>query len=211
MIKRTPTKPVPTTVPLGGLLVIAWLLTVGCGPPRPSRPSFSPGRSAEQALELYDSDGDGEISADEASGSPGLLAAFSRVDADGSEKLSEQEIADRIAYYRRAGVAVISGSAEVYYRGQPLRNATVTFEPEPFLGEEFQPCSGVTDDFGQTYLSRENAEFPGIFLGFYRVRISQEKNGKEMVPARYNADTELGFEAADDLPDVRNVIRFDLK
>ena len=80
--------------------------------------------------------------------------------------------------------------------------ATVTFDPEEFLGASFQPCSGVTDDRGEVFISRPGSQIPGIYLGFYRVRITKEKaNGDEMIPAKYNTETTLGFEANNDVPD----------
>ena len=39
--------------------------------------------------------------------------------------------------------------------------------------------------------------------GFYRVRISKVVDGKETVPAKYNTETILGHEEADDIPGVR--------
>lgn len=202
--------PTPTKrwCPYGLLLLFA---CVGCNyRARPDRPDFSPKQSAADALKAYDVNSDGGLSETEVAGSPGVVAAFPRIDVDGDKQLSPDEIANRVRYYRKAGVAVVNGSTQVFYRGKPLDGATITFEPEAFLGSEFQPCSGTTDEYGQTYLSREAAEFPGLYLGFYRVHISKVVKGKEMVPAKYNTESTLGFEAADDIPDVKNVIRFDL-
>ncbi|MEM7312388.1 MAG: hypothetical protein AAF497_04475, partial [Planctomycetota bacterium] len=170
------------------------LVVVGCGRPRPTKPSFDPGKSASDALVQYDSNGDGLLSREEVADSPGLIAAFERIDSNSDENLSEQELANRVRYYKSAGVAVINGSVKVRRKGKPLVGATVTFRPEPFLGEEFQPCSGETDETGLASLSREAAQFPGIYLGFYSVEISQIVKGKEKIPAKYNTETTLGFE-----------------
>ena len=130
-------------------------------------------------------------------------------DKDGS--ITADEIARRIKYYKSAPVRVVSGSIRVLKKGKPLEGATVTFEPETFLGEDFQPCSGVTDDLGDTFISRENAEFPGIYLGFYRVRVSKIVKGKETIAKAYNTESTIGFESAADLPMVSNVPTFNVK
>jgi len=56
-----------------------------------------------------------------------------------------------------------------------------------------------------------NTEFgyPGLYLGFYRVRVSKNKGGKELIPAKYNTETELGAEIADDIADC-GMIEFNL-
>ena len=68
-----------------------------------------------------------------------------------------------------------------------------------------------TDERGIASVSGHDAQFPGIYLGFYRVRISKQVDGKETVPARYNTESELGYEATDDIPEVNNVIQFHLE
>ena len=182
------------------------LLVVGCNfTPRPEKPDLSPTESAEQAIEEYDTNGDSLISEDEAEAAPGLLAAFQKIDSDGDEQLSKEEIEARIVYYKTATTWVINGSCRVTFKRRPLPDATVVFEPESFLGASFQPCSGVTNERGEAFISREGSEIKGIYLGFYRVRITKEKpRGGEMIPARYNTETTLGFEANNDVPDDAN-------
>lgn len=187
---------------------------VGCNSRAPGKPELSPKESAEQALKQYDSDGDGAISEEEAEAAPGLLAAFEKIDKDRDGLLTGSEIEARIVYYQTATSWVINGTCKVTYKGKPLGDATVTFEPEEFLGASFQPCSGVTDSSGHVFISRPNSEIKGIFLGFYRVRISKLKeNGDEMIPAKYNTETTLGFEANNDVPpeDAYGDIQFKLR
>ncbi len=187
---------------------------LGCNSRAPARPELSPTESAAKALEQYDSDGDAAISEEEAEAAPGLAKAFPKIDTDGDGKVTAKEIEKRIVYYQTATSWVINGTCEVTYKRKPLVGATVTFEPEEFLGSSFQACSGVTDSRGEVFISRPGSETKGIFLGFYRVRITKEKaNGDEMLPARYNTETELGFEANNDVPDDAsyNNPKFELK
>lgn len=200
--------------------LISWIAfvcfsAVGCNSaPRPEKPDLSPTESAEQAVSEYDSDGDGLISKKEAEAAPGLLAAFAKIDTDGDDQASKEEIESRIVYYKTATSWVINGTCKVTYKRRPLDGATVVFEPESFLGSSFQECTGVTDERGEAFISREGSQIKGIYLGFYRVRITKDKkNGSEMIPARYNTETTLGFEANNDVPDDASysIIKFDLK
>ena len=40
----------------------------------------------------------------------------------------------------------------------------------------------------------------GIQLGFFKIRVSKMVNGKETIPAKYNAETTLGQQIAGDDP-----------
>jgi hypothetical protein len=196
------------------LLAVAavMVLLVGCGrfAKSPGKPALSPEKSAEQAMQEYDSDGNGSISVEEAAASPGLTAAFEKIDKSADGELSAQEIVDRINYYKNATSWVINGQIRIIHKRRPLVGATVTFEPEPFLGPSFKVCSGVTDDRGEAFIKGDDA-LPGIYLGFYRVKVNKEVNGKEILPAKYNEETELGFEANNDVPEIPDMINFELK
>lgn len=189
------------------------LLLSGCSqlPAGPDRPSFDPSFSGSQALELYDGNGDGKIDLTEAEQSPGLLQAFKRTDQDGDSALTTEEIAERVRYYKSAATTIVDGGVQVFAGRQPLVGAKVTFEPEPFLGEAFTSISGETNTEGRASLKGADAEFPGIYLGMYRVRISKISDGKETIPAQYNAETTLGFEAADDIPNISSGIKFQVQ
>ena len=105
----------------------------------------------------------------------------------------KEEIQERIVYYTTSTSWVINGNCRILYRNRPLEGATVTFEPESFLGPSFQECSGVTNERGEAFITRDNSEIAGIYLGFYRVRVTKEKaNGKELLPAKYINGVEQG-------------------
>jgi len=198
-------------------LVGIWILSQsGCSSRAPLKPELSPTESAAKALEEYDEDSSGSISEEEAEKAPGLLAAFGKIDSDGDGEVTADEIEKRIIYYQTSTSWVINGTCKVRYKGRPLEGADVVFEPESFLGESFQPCSGVTDERGEVFITRQAdpEAVRGIYLGFYRVRISKAKaNGKEMIPAKYNEETTLGFEANNDVPEdaMYSGIPFNLK
>lgn len=180
------------------------------------KPDLSPTDSAAKALEQYDADSSGSISEEEAESAPGLLAAFGKIDSDGDGEVSAEEIEKRIVYYQTSTSWVINGTCNVTYKGRALEGADVVFEPESFLGPSFKACSGVTDERGDAFVTRQADPdaVRGIYLGFYRVRINKAKaNGREMIPAKYNEETTLGFEANNDVPDdsMYSGIKFNLK
>ena len=198
-----------------GLLLLTGLLCVGCSrfPKAPDKPTFKPGQAAAQAMEDYDKDGNGSIDAEEAKAAPGLLAALEKgkIDKNGDGSLDEKEIAERVQYFKTARTTIISGEMQVTYKGRPLTGATVTFTPESFLGDAFTASEGVTNEQGRTTMTGVDSLFPGIYLGFYRVTFSKEKGGKESLPAKFNTETTVGYEATDDDEMVNDIITFNLK
>jgi hypothetical protein len=186
-------------------------LLAGCRDGKgPKAPSFDPSGSAQAAIEAYDTDGDGQLNAEELRQSPALAMSLPRTDANGDGALSADEIADRITYLQGA-TAVINGSVEVFLDGKSLEGATVTLDPEPFMGDALKASSATTNDLGRTFIVGHDPDYPGIWLGFYKVRISKKVDGKETLPAKYNTETELGLEAADDFEEQQNVIQFHLE
>ena len=74
-------------------------------------------------------------------------------------------------------------------------------------------AEGTTRNDGTTHIliSPSNPDEAGVHLGFYRVEISKKgADGKELIPARYNTESELGIEVARDDPPAGNLVA-DLK
>jgi len=196
----------------GGVVLIALGLMVlsACSgrPPRPPGPEIDPAAAGEAAIAKYDANGDQALNQEELQKCPALAAAVKRVDADGDGKVTTAEITQRFKALLE-GPVLFPCSPKVTLDGQPLAGATVTFEPEPFMGDAIKPCSGVTDEFGNVTLRGHSEKYDGIFPGFYRVKISKLVDGAESIPAKYNTETTLGHEAAQDIPGV-GLVQFDL-
>ncbi len=205
-----------------------WFIVVGLAaapiascsnaPGRVEAPSIDARGSANQALELYDADGDGFLAAEELDKVPGLKAALATLDTDHDGKVSAAEIADRIRSWQGSQIGIARVLCSVTMDGRPLADATVTFEPETFLGSEIQAGSGPTDTIGAAYprIPKDKRPTPdtppGLQLGFYRVKVSKLVNGKESIPAIYNEHTTLGQQIAPDDPAlIKQKIEFKLK
>jgi hypothetical protein len=170
------------------------LLSAGCSG-GVSQPSLAPAEVGRQAVAAYDKNGDGFLDAKELEDCPALGKSLSILDKDGDGKLSAQEIADRVQSYLDSRIALTGVVCRVLLDNQPLEGATVTFEPEKFMGPNIKPASGVADQNGAVQLQAVGETFAGVHLGFYRVRISKkDAAGRELVPSRYNTHTTLGQE-----------------
>ena len=188
-------------------LVLAFC-TLGCnsGPAAVEVPEFDPSDAAQQALELYDADEDEFIAGEELENAPGINATLKSLDANSDGKVDEAEIAQRVAAWQKMSTGLMSLNCEVLLDGAPLEGATVTFEPDAFLEGSIQPAEGVTSPLGAVYpqIPKEKRPSPdsppGIQAGIYKVRVSKLVNGKETIPARYNAETMLGQQVAKDDP-----------
>ena len=79
-------------------LAVGTITWAGCsgGTTTVAIPSFDPEGSAEKAMELYDTDGDGALSDSELDAAPGIKAAIRNLDSDSDGKVSSEEIAARI-------------------------------------------------------------------------------------------------------------------
>jgi hypothetical protein len=196
----------------GAIVAVAMLPLASCsrGPAAVRPPEIDPADAGSQALELYDTDADGVIAGEELDKAPGLKAALARVDTSGDGGASADEIAARIAKWQETRAGLMAFSYQVTLDGAPLGGARVTFEPESFLGEAILPAEGETSDFGTggASIAKDKRPSPtsppGMHLGMYRVRITKNAGGKELVPARYNEQTILGQEVAYDVSEIAN-------
>jgi hypothetical protein len=199
------------------LATLAAALGCSSGPSRVTPPSIDADDAASAAMELYDKDSDGAINAAELEAAPGLKAAMATLDANKDGSVQEEEIAARIEAWQTTGVGITLATTRVTMDGRPLVGATVTYEPEPFLGDAMKTASGITSDLGSTEViipkeDRPGADWPpGVQYGLFKVRISKEVNGSETIPAKYNKETILGQQISNDDPAVSSQnIKFEL-
>lgn len=105
------------------------------------------------------------------------------------------------------GEQAVPVSGKVTLNGAPLPNAKVIFQPVAKSGTETGPPSeGTTNAQGEYTLQLVGRGTPGAVVGSHRVSISalqgaapdpkddNPKPRKELVPERYNANTELKFD-----------------
>ena len=170
------------------------VVCVGCSQAPVKAPPIDPATSAKLAIQEYDADSDGKISAKEAKKS--ALDPRAGWDSDGDGAITAPEIQTRLARYEalRAGIQMLS--CTVRYRGDYLPDANVVFEPEAFLGDSAVMAEGTTDGYGQTEIvapsiAAEDPTLRGVRAGLYKVKITHPEL---KIPKKYNEDTVLFFE-----------------
>ena len=194
------------------------LLLSGCSG-RPSRvkpPNIDPDKAGQMAIAQYDADADGVLSAEELDQCPGLKRAIAIYDINRDLSLSADEIAKRIRSWQDSKVGLMSMGCTVRLNGSPLEGATVKFIPESYLGEAVKPASGTTDEFGRATIAVADADLPdneqglvGARVGVYKVQVTHPDRS---IPTKYNTETTLGQEVAQDNPDVMGMsVVFDLQ
>jgi hypothetical protein len=188
------------------------------GPAPVKQPSINPSSAGQLAMEQYDTNGDGKVAGDELEKAPALKAALPRLDTDNDGGVSAEEVAARVKAWKDMQSGMTGVRMLITMDGQPLAGATVTLEPESFLGDEVKAASGPTSQFGDASPSIPKEQRPdptlpgGAHFGLYKVRVSKLVNGKETIPSRYNTQTTLGQEVSYDDPGMKsNNIRFALK
>src|SRR4051812_32649687 len=182
-----------TTLLLGVWWVVA---SAGCGSGRigpVSPPSLSPEEAAQAAMAEYDANKDGVLDEKELARCP----ALKNLGREKNNRVSAVDIATRLTNWsdKKIGVIFTIPVAVVWSDGKPVAGATITVEPEKFMGGSFTKSTGqVGDAGGVANLTTENG-LPGCQWGFFKVRVSLvDGSGQEKVPARYNENTELGCE-----------------
>lgn len=185
---------------LSGLLTSAFVLVFvtvsGCArsPSRVELPGFPAGAGAA-ALEEYDTNKDGKISGAELAKAASLKAALEQLDVNSDKAITADEIDGRIAQWRQQKVALMPVACKVLVNGSPAVNATVTFQPETFLGGTLYPATGVTDEEGiaSVKLAPEHVSDPkfAAFLPPGLYKITAEVGGK-----KYTLGPRTGCEVA---------------
>ena len=187
------------------LLLVLTPFSAGCmgGTNRVPVPDFDPTAIGAKAVELHDRNADGLISAKELEGAPSLESAKNRLDKNGDGNLDASEIAVRIQAYIDYRSALAPVDCTVTRGGRPVDGATVTYEPETFMGDGIVPAMGTTNAEGTAVLSVSEEHLPsprhsGVRPGFYRVQVKLA-DGTEVT--KLNA----GVECAGDMLNIHQI------
>jgi hypothetical protein len=158
------------------------------------RATYDPAGVAQAALGSYDRNKNSQLEGAELDACPALKGALASIDKNKDKSLSASEIQERVEYYVRLGQ--VATTVTVRLDGRPLAEATVTFEPEPFLGAGLKPATATTSAEGVAGAFQvEGQSLATLPPGLYRVRVT--KDGTNL-PARYNTQTTLGREVVTD-------------
>ena len=180
----------------------AWLFLplalIGCSnqPARIDTPGYDPKEIAAGAIERLDQNGDGVLTGSERS--PALHLA----DANGDSEITADEISARVEKWLRSRIGLQSCLVTINWRGKPLAEAEVRFEPEDYMLDTIAAAGGETTHRGTAQLRSQEGpidgwpqgrSLPGLRSGFYKVIVTHPTVS---IPAKYNTETELGAEVA---------------
>jgi len=192
------------------------VLTPGCGlrSGRVNPPKIDPVAAGRAAVAEYDLSGDGILDQAELENAPALKSAMRNLDQDENGQIVAEEITARINAWKKTKIGMMSIACVVLMDGRPLSGATVTLEPESFLGDAVKPATGVTvNGTADMSIAEQYRPVPnlwGVHCGLYKVRISKQQGGSEVIPSKYNTESTLGCEVALDAPGTVNSIVFRL-
>ena len=185
---------------IGCVLIVA---STGCSnAPRAIRPpDIDVDQLTADAFSQCDRNSDGLIDRDELESAPSLKFSLKRIDSNDDKKISEEELGQ---YVQSQWIDMKSGliriRCNVTMNRRRLDGATITLEPEQFMGGAITSASGVTrGGMARLDVSDEDRPDPnahGVQHGMYLVRISKMDGDKETIPAKYNTETTLGCEVA---------------
>jgi hypothetical protein len=161
--------------------------------------------ASREAMELYDKNADGALAGDELNAVPGIKRYLDKYDKDSDQRVTRDEIAARLSDWGSQKLAFMGRSYVVTLDGRTLDGATVTLVPEPYLGENVKPATGVTALNGLARMSHADEDLPkssngrpipGVKGGTFKIQVT---HASRKIPAKYNTATELGDEVAYDI------------
>jgi hypothetical protein len=187
-------------------------LLAGCSgqPSALSPPSFDSGKVASAAIAQYDKNGNGSLEKAEWQASGALAGSITIYDTNGDNVLDSAEVTAGLARWQQGEMGARPLPFQVKLGGRPLEGAEVKLIPEAFFGGAIKPASGTSGPGGRGYLGLAEADrpknapkLPLTQPGLYRVEIIHPTT---KVPAKYNTESTLGIEVADDRIDPRGVV-----
>ncbi len=182
------------------------LLAAGCnsGPGAIRPPDVDADAAADQAVELQDRNGDGQLAKEEWSASPALVAVAPSYDLNGDDMLSVEELTGGIAGWEQSGVGARAVPFTILWNGRPLPGATVRLVPAPFFDGTLKGASGQSGPRGTGQLNmaaedrpRNAPDIPLMQPGLYQVEIMHPS---VKIPEKYNSQTTLGIEISGSNP-----------
>jgi hypothetical protein len=188
-------------------------LAVGCSGGNATKLSdlppvaYDPPAIAQAALAALDRNKNGQIDGSELDACPALKSALPAIDRNKDRAVSADELQQRAERY--AAAAGVPVACTVTLDGRPLTDATVTFEPEPFMGPGLKAATGKTDATGTIgSFEVDGQAFADLSPGLYRIRVTKDGTN---IPARYNTQSTLGREVIIESRETQAVIELALR
>ena len=98
-------------------------------------PKYDTDAITQEVMSEFDKNRDGSLDTSELRACPALFGALAAIDTNGDKKLSTDEIRKRVEAYAAGSTGSIPVTCTVRLDGELLADATVTFDPEPCMGD----------------------------------------------------------------------------
>jgi hypothetical protein len=153
----------------------------GCNsrPPAIQIPKYDPQSFASSLLDRFDSDHNAALSRQEAAKAPGLVAAWSRYDANKDESISRDELTARAQQWVKRAEGMVAITCVVRMGPNQIGDVQVKLVPDESLRGVTQPAEAVSLVDRPSLLSipaelkaESHRNFSGMQYGLYQVAVS---------------------------------------
>ncbi len=180
-----------------GLLALAAVFVSGCGPKTIEIPKFDPDTIAQQAMDAYDRNKDGKLDEAELETCPALRSALSQIAGPEKNYITQDDLVKRLEKFQKSHTGLSLVTCQVTRGGKGVKDVTVTFIPEKFMGGTIKQAAGVSDEDGDVKLMSDGESVSGVNLGYYRIEVSlKDEQGNELLPPKFNKETIFGVEVS---------------
>ena len=163
---------------VSGLIVSATIVCqLGCGRPAPTAPKANPTQAAQEALRLYDTNGDGKISGSELDAVPAFKSVLSEMDTDRDKGISAPEIEARMNQWAKTDSKLVAASCSIKYNGKKVADGQLILEPEPFMGANFSVGRGEISEGTSQPTTENQGGYCAMPVGFYKARVEGGTSG----------------------------------
>lgn len=176
---------------------VVQILLAGCSTDSVPRKDYDAATIAAEIIYLHDQDSNGRLTEAELADCLAMATAVSRIDKDGDETVSTDEIRDRVSSYGSMSKYIVSDLL-VTRANRPVEGASVTLQLIEAMQADETRFVATTDASGLGTPRSEPIDLLGFPPGLYDVVVTEDSNSHR-----------FGVELADDNPDVGR-LHFDL-
>lgn len=164
---------------IAAMFVVCALAGCNSQPPAVEIPQYNPEAFASSLLERFDADHNAAISRQEAAKAPGLVAAWSRYDANKDESISREELSARAQQWAKRGDGIVAITCVVRLGPNQLGDVQVKLLPDESLRGVTLPAESLSRADRPSLLSipaelkaEAHRNFSGMQYGLYQVAVS---------------------------------------
>lgn len=171
--------------------------SLGCGSGGSSGTNFDPSKAGQALITQLDKDGSDSISIQEMAESSAFKDSFELFDLEGDGEVSAADAARRFELWMEGPDFSKQLSCKVMMGGSPLQGATVRLAPDSLMGDNWPEATATTNAEGIAELGNDpkSKGMAMVLYGLYKVEITHPS---KKISGSFNTSTELRLEVAPD-------------